>query len=109
MARNRLGRLAASLFVVGAIAVSVAGCVLVPVPAPVAGPPVIVAPRPVFVPRPVYGYGYYRPYYGRGYGWGDRKSTRLNSSHANISYAVFCLKKKNIINPSEAAVTMSSC
>src|SRR3712207_7045529 len=38
---------------------------------------------PVFVPR----------------GEGDRKSTRLNSSHANISYAVFCLKKikkKNI-------------
>src|SRR3712207_9009421 len=31
-----------------------------------------------------------------GYGEiGDRKSTRLNSSHANISYAVFCLKKKN--------------
>src|SRR3712207_7970635 len=31
------------------------------------------------------------------YEWGveeDRKSTRLNSSHANISYAVFCLKKK---------------
>src|SRR3712207_8610274 len=29
----------------------------------------------------------------------DRKSTRLNSSHANISYAVFCLKKKiNILN-----------
>src|SRR3712207_7099101 len=26
----------------------------------------------------------------------DRKSTRLNSSHANISYAVFCLKKKGI-------------
>src|SRR3712207_8786192 len=26
----------------------------------------------------------------------DRKSTRLNSSHANISYAVFCLKKKAI-------------
>ena len=26
--------------------------------------------------------------------WGDRKSTRLNSSHAVISYAVFCLKKK---------------
>src|SRR3712207_8111751 len=26
----------------------------------------------------------------------DRKSTRLNSSHANISYAVFCLKKKHI-------------
>src|SRR3712207_7729777 len=28
---------------------------------------------------------------------GDRKSTRLNSSHANISYAVFCLKKKKIL------------
>src|SRR5947209_13671893 len=28
----------------------------------------------------------------------DRKSTRLNSSHANISYAVFCLKKKNNLN-----------
>src|SRR3712207_7747312 len=27
---------------------------------------------------------------------GDRKSTRLNSSHANISYAVFCLKKKKL-------------
>src|SRR3712207_8496186 len=29
-------------------------------------------------------------------GVGDRKSTRLNSSHANISYAVFCLKKKKL-------------
>src|SRR5205814_9594009 len=28
----------------------------------------------------------------------DRKSTRLNSSHLGISYAVFCLKKKNILN-----------
>src|SRR3712207_8410149 len=28
----------------------------------------------------------------------DRKSTRLNSSHANISYAVFCLKKKKTIS-----------
>src|SRR2546428_281091 len=28
---------------------------------------------------------------------GDRKSTRLNSSHDQISYAVFCLKKKNLI------------
>src|SRR3712207_8304339 len=32
----------------------------------------------------------------RHHGDGDRKSTRLNSSHANISYAVFCLKKKKI-------------
>src|SRR3712207_8020744 len=30
----------------------------------------------------------------------DRKSTRLNSSHANISYAVFCLKKKKKTNKS---------
>src|SRR3712207_6949003 len=30
----------------------------------------------------------------------DRKSTRLNSSHANISYAVFCLKKKMSLTPS---------
>src|SRR3712207_7130801 len=29
---------------------------------------------------------------------GDRKSTRLNSSHANISYAVFCLKKKHTLH-----------
>src|SRR5688572_31889709 len=28
----------------------------------------------------------------------DRKSTRLNSSHSQISYAVFCLKKKKVIN-----------
>src|SRR3712207_7050629 len=31
----------------------------------------------------------------------DRKSTRLNSSHANISYAVFCLKKKNMAQRGE--------
>src|SRR5699024_11649512 len=30
--------------------------------------------------------------------WIDRKSTRLNSSHVSISYAVFCLKKKNTHN-----------
>src|SRR3712207_6850263 len=36
--------------------------------------------------------------YAAGRGGGDRKSTRLNSSHANISYAVFCLKKKNPIH-----------
>src|SRR3712207_7729449 len=33
--------------------------------------------------------------------WADRKSTRLNSSHANISYAVFCLKKKKKNNTQE--------
>src|SRR3712207_7012025 len=36
----------------------------------------------------------------------DRKSTRLNSSHANISYAVFCLKKKNTTR-SEIANTVA--
>src|SRR3712207_7590381 len=45
----------------------------------------------------VYLVGQYR-YPLKSYSWeipeGDRKSTRLNSSHANISYAVFCLKKK---------------
>src|SRR3712207_8937681 len=35
---------------------------------------------------------------GGGEGRSDRKSTRLNSSHANISYAVFCLKKKKKIS-----------
>src|SRR3712207_7194575 len=34
-----------------------------------------------------------QPLRGGGGGLRDRKSTRLNSSHANISYAVFCLKK----------------
>src|SRR3712207_7885751 len=37
--------------------------------------------------------------------WSDRKSTRLNSSHANISYAVFCLKKKKNNNDTSAYVT----
>src|SRR3712207_8991033 len=34
----------------------------------------------------------------------DRKSTRLNSSHANISYAVFCLKKKNKNNTTRSTI-----
>src|SRR5689334_23859353 len=34
---------------------------------------------------------------------GDRKSTRLNSSHSSISYAVFCLKKKNARCPDPSA------
>src|SRR3712207_7864387 len=38
----------------------------------------------------------------------DRKSTRLNSSHANISYAVFCLKKKNHNNRSRSSDTSLS-
>src|SRR3712207_6933601 len=38
---------------------------------------------------------------------GDRKSTRLNSSHANISYAVFCLKKKKQTNTYAHATAMT--
>src|SRR5262245_64349534 len=38
---------------------------------------------------------------------GDRKSTRLNSSHLGISYAVFCLKKKN--NNTRSTPTCSEC
>src|SRR2546422_6405475 len=34
---------------------------------------------------------------------GDRKSTRLNSSHGYISYAVFCLKKKKHLSPHHSA------
>src|SRR3712207_6851785 len=37
----------------------------------------------------------------------DRKSTRLNSSHANISYAVFCLKKKTITTNSFSTLSPS--
>src|SRR3712207_8229551 len=40
-------------------------------------------------------FGYWRDTHVRIEGR-DRKSTRLNSSHANISYAVFCLKKKKV-------------
>src|SRR3712207_8429274 len=38
----------------------------------------------------------------------DRKSTRLNSSHANISYAVFCLKKKNISTYTDCKTPLTS-
>src|SRR3712207_7872783 len=39
----------------------------------------------------------------------DRKSTRLNSSHANISYAVFCLKKKRIAVRAEGCRMDDTC
>src|SRR5438034_6922454 len=48
-------------------------------------------PTGAFLERPVFSVGTRR---GPG-SEGDRKSTRLNSSHTVISYAVFCLKKKN--------------
>src|SRR5256886_4291674 len=38
----------------------------------------------------------------------DRKSTRLNSSHSQISYAVFCLKKKRIIHEEATRITSPS-
>src|SRR5690242_21526725 len=48
--------------------------------------------------------------FGLGCFWGaeDRKSTRLNSSHMSISYAVFCLKKKKIINRRLLVATLFS-
>src|SRR5258707_10482319 len=60
------------------------------------------AARGIFSPQ-------YREGCCRGAGTTDRKSTRLNSSHANISYAVFCLKKKiaivGVLNNSFVAET----
>src|SRR3712207_8340956 len=63
-----------------------------------APPDVRAAPAPrlrvgIPEPRPV-PVGPLRPQATAHAGARDRKSTRLNSSHANISYAVFCLKKK---------------
>src|SRR3712207_8631083 len=51
-------------------------------------PPVQLAPCPISQPERDLALSRRHPPYP------DRKSTRLNSSHANISYAVFCLKKK---------------
>src|ERR1035437_10566595 len=75
-------------------------------------------PRSTLFPYTTLFRSVFRPSFGRNYQqWfeetplGDRKSTRLNSSHANISYAVFCLKKKNktykrqSLNSHHAAVT----
>src|SRR5256886_13387357 len=47
------------------------------------------------------------PYPGAS-GNGDRKSTRLNSSHSQISYAVFCLKKKKNSKTQECSQTNTS-
>src|SRR3712207_6846063 len=65
------------------------------------------------------------PAFGKGFGWMslvvgllgvaagvvlllDRKSTRLNSSHANISYAVFCLKKTTLLRATCSFTSASS-
>src|SRR3712207_8521238 len=62
-------------------------------PATVRGPPTAVFDRPLCQKEdPVL----LPPSQARARASGDRKSTRLNSSHANISYAVFCLKKKKL-------------
>lgn len=58
--RVGLGRLTAALLV--AAAVSTSGCLLVPVPAPVIGPPVVVAPGPGVVIHGRRTHGVYRPY-----------------------------------------------
>src|SRR2546430_8324573 len=47
---------------------------------------------------------YYRGFHSAGQGPPDRKSTRLNSSHSQISYAVFCLKKKKKINKTYSTI-----
>lgn len=67
--RVGLGRLTAALLFVAAVGTS--GCVFVPVPEPVFGPPVVVAPRPVVVIPGRPAHGYYRPhrYHHRGHGW----------------------------------------
>src|SRR2546422_4286626 len=49
--------------------------------------PALAAPEPLMLPAD-------RARLGEPHQWLDRKSTRLNSSHGYISYAVFCLKKK---------------
>src|SRR5690349_23120825 len=46
---------------------------------------------------------------GRGGQHQDRKSTRLNSSHVEISYAVFCLKKKKVTKQRIFVQTLSRC
>src|SRR6266542_4607240 len=45
------------------------------------------------------------PYSGVAYAYGDRKSTRLNSSHGSISDAVFCWKKKKNVLPCPTILT----
>src|SRR2546422_8392089 len=45
---------------------------------------------------------------GMRFGYRDRKSTRLNSSHGYISYAVFCLKKKKLVLLSDSARSVAS-
>src|SRR3712207_8104350 len=59
---------------------------------------IAVAPPLILLGRPDAAFAFAIPAAGRQKLSRDRKSTRLNSSHANISYAVFCLKKKKLSN-----------
>src|SRR3712207_9018927 len=62
---------------------------------PVVGASFVLLSILAFVVVSCYGGGFgTMPAFSADYFGSDRKSTRLNSSHANISYAVFCLKKK---------------
>lgn len=70
-----LRRPTVGLLLLAAAALGTSGCVLAPIPGPVVGPPVVVAPRPLLVVpgRPHYHHGgYYHGGYHRGYGhrWG---------------------------------------
>src|SRR5258708_22824144 len=60
------------------------------------------------VPSATSGKGYSAPEVAEGTFLADRKSTRLNSSHQIISYAVFCLKKKKNHLPNIAPAAMYS-
>src|SRR5258707_5969463 len=59
--------------------------------------------------RGSYGHGQLGSLHSAGQSREDRKSTRLNSSHANISYAVFCLKKKKLKTPVYQAASCCRC
>src|SRR2546422_7086025 len=70
-----------------------------------------VAPPVVGRDRPLPGGGRHGPphhaLYGRSRAAVDRKSTRLNSSHGYISYAVFCLKKKKTNRNTKSAAELA--
>src|SRR6266496_4876900 len=92
-ARPRKRRLLLSLLCAGVVATFLGGCA--------EGPYVTAYDSGYYYPTSYYtpDYDYYGPTYSRTIvrsGVRDRKSTRLNSSHVEISYAVFCLKKKKI-------------
>src|SRR2546430_12863159 len=72
-------------------------------PISVIPPAALPAPAPTARPRAASRPGEYRSPTGR-HRAADRKSTRLNSSHSQISYAVFCLKKKKNTTRSSSTI-----